>query len=253
MCSSEGIRVGFDILDSLPCRLMIQIASRGKNGVDEELKGSRGEIQRSGCCVREGSVDGSGGSAELSRARRSTKCWQETKRARSFSKTLLDLQPTRSLFGGRKRVRTVEDRTQKILRVQESSLDPHFRLFPPFPHSPPRPHSALPHFGDMQEEPTALPMTAISPPQSVAALLPAEIVDCIFSHFDFNYSLDAFTIDRNERTRILSKMSVIAEGWKGPARRRLCRTVWIVRWNQLAEGVPEWARGGPQNARIQYS
>ena len=94
-------------------------------------------------------------------------------------------------------------------------------------------------------------MTALTPTQSLAALLPPEIVDCIFSHFDFDYSIDAPRKDRMDLTRNLSNMSVIAEGWKGPARRRLCRTVRIVRWDQLAEGVPEWARGGLWNAYIQ--
>ena len=89
------------------------------------------------------------------------------------------------------------------------------------------------------------------PPQSVAGLLPAEIVDCIFSHFDFDYSIGAPRKDRMDLTRNFSNMSVIAEGWKGPARRLLCRTVRIESWDQLAEGVPEWARGGLQNARIQ--
>ena len=88
------------------------------------------------------------------------------------------------------------------------------------------------------------------PPQSIAALLPAEIVDCIFSHFDFDYSVDGSRSDRIERERTLSMMSVVAEGWKGPARRLLCRTVCVWSWNQLAEGVPEWARGGLQNSQI---
>ena len=91
------------------------------------------------------------------------------------------------------------------------------------------------------------------PPQSIATFLPAEIVDCIFSHFDFDYPVDAPRKDSIERHRNLSNMSVIAEGWKGPARRRLCRTVRIVRWEQLAEGVPEWARGGLQTANIQHT
>ena len=91
------------------------------------------------------------------------------------------------------------------------------------------------------------------PSQSVAALLPAEIVDCIFSHFDFDYSIHTDSLDRAKRSSNLSNMSVIAEGWKGPARRRLCRTVRFVRWDQLAEGVPEWARGGLQTANIQHT
>ena len=88
------------------------------------------------------------------------------------------------------------------------------------------------------------------PPQCVAALLPPEIIDCIFSHFDFDYSTNASGQDRIERGSNLSNMSVIAKGWKGPARRLLCRTVRIDRWDQMAEGVPEWARGGLQNVGI---
>ena len=45
-------------------------------------------------------------------------------------------------------------------------------------------------------------------------------------------------------------MSVIAEGWKGPARRLLCRTVVVKKWDRLAKGVPEWAKQGLQNVSI---
>ena len=86
--------------------------------------------------------------------------------------------------------------------------------------------------------------------QSAAALLPPEIVDCIFSHFDFDYSRNASRRERTERTSNLSNMSVVAEGWQGPARRLLCRTVRIARGDQLAEGVPEWARGGLRNVAM---
>ena len=92
-----------------------------------------------------------------------------------------------------------------------------------------------------------------TPSQSTAALLPPEIVDCIFEHFDFDYSLETRQQDQIVRSDNLSNMSVIAEGWRGPARRLLCRTVCVWRWEQLAEGVPEWARGGLQNASIQHS
>ena len=88
------------------------------------------------------------------------------------------------------------------------------------------------------------------PPQSVAALLPPEILDCIFEHFDFDSSLNTAGFVRAERSNNLSNMSVVAEGWKGPARRLLCRTVVVSRRDELAEGVPEWARGGLQNVAI---
>ena len=93
---------------------------------------------------------------------------------------------------------------------------------------------------------------APSRPQSAAALLPAEIVDCIFSHFDFrvDYSLDAEWYGRVKRDRFLSRISIVADGWTGPARRLLCRTVEIRRWEQLTRGVPEWARRGVRNLRV---
>ena len=125
-----------------------------------------------------------------------------------------------------------------------------FPLNPLFPEFSSFPCSPLPRFADMQDQSTALLMTALTPTQSIAALLPPEIVDCIFSHFDFDYSIEADEADGIERTSNLSNMSVIAEGWKGPARRLLCRTVCVWSWDRLAKGVPEWARGGLQNAQI---
>ena len=172
----------------------------------------------------------------------------------SFDSTFV-LLPSSSSFELKQRHRTVEDQTEKISRAQESSLDPLSRSFRSFPYSnsPRLPHSPLPRSLVMQNRSRTRSVAFPNPSQSVAALLPLEIVDCIFSHFDFSYSVDATGADGTERTGNLSNMSVIAEGWKGPARRRLCRTVRIVRWEQLAEGVPEWARGGLQTANIQHT
>ena len=89
--------------------------------------------------------------------------------------------------------------------------------------------------------------------QPIAALLPPEILDCIFEHLDFDYSLKASAQDRLERIRNLSNMSVVAEGWIGQARRLLCRSVEIGRWEQLEGGVPEWARSGLQNLSVDES
>ena len=76
-------------------------------------------------------------------------------------------------------------------------------------------------------------------PQSVAALLPEEILDSIFAQFGFNYSMDASARDRMERFSILSHMSVVAEGWTRPARRLLFRTVMIQGWSHLQREVEE--------------
>ena len=79
----------------------------------------------------------------------------------------------------------------------------------------------------MQNRSTTRRIATPLPLQSIAALLPAEIVDCIFFHLDFDYSIDASYENRKEWTPILSNMSVVAEGWKGPARRLLFRNVRI--------------------------
>ena len=132
----------------------------------------------------------------------------------------------------------------------ESEQDPPFGLFPSIPlvptNAPARPCNPSCDAPAMSHT-ILIPSTST---QSVAALLPPEIVDCIFSHFDFDYSIYTLGKDLMERTSNLSNMSVIAEGWREPARRLLCRTVRIVRWEQLAEGVSEWARGGLQNMAI---
>ena len=95
----------------------------------------------------------------------------------------------------------------------------------------------------MQNRSAARRIATPRPPQSIAALLPAEIVDCIFFHFDFNYSIDAAHQDAREGDRVLSKMSVVAEGWKGPARRLLFRKMRIRSWKHLQKTVKDWAGG----------
>ena len=77
------------------------------------------------------------------------------------------------------------------------------------------------------------------PPQSVAALLPEEILDSIFAQFGFNYSLDARWEDRDERNINLNNVSVVAEGWTRPARRLLFRSVKIWSWSHMQEVVEE--------------
>lgn len=77
--------------------------------------------------------------------------------------------------------------------------------------------------------------------QSTLALFPPEITDCIFSHFDFDYSTQARLENRIERDDTLSNMSVIAEGWKGPARRILFRSRIIQSWADLTSEVGVWA------------
>ena len=78
-------------------------------------------------------------------------------------------------------------------------------------------------------------------PQSVAVLLPEEIVDLILAQIGFDYSVDASRQDRWERSEILSDISVIAEGWTRPARRLLVKSVKVWTWPQLEETVPGWA------------
>ena len=95
-------------------------------------------------------------------------------------------------------------------------------------------------------------LTSPRPPQSIAALLPAEIVDCIFFHLDFDYSIDASYADRKGCKPILSNMSVVTEGWKGPARRLLFRNVRIRSWEHLQEKVEDWAGGEASGLELEF-
>lgn len=130
-----------------------------------------------------------------------------------------------------------------LVETVESRPFPEFRRLSP-PHVLPA--------RNMRTRTRTRSATVPRPPQAIAALLPPEIVDCIFSHFDFDYAMDASREDSSERSRTLSAMSVIAEGWTGPARRLLCRTVFIGDWDELVKGVPEWARG-VKNLTVDYS
>ena len=93
----------------------------------------------------------------------------------------------------------------------------------------------------MQTRSTNRRITTPRPSQSIAALLPAEIVECIFFHFDFDYSIVAG--DVTEITTTLSNVSLVAEAWKSPARRLLFKTVRIGSWEHLQEKVEDWAGG----------
>lgn len=50
----------------------------------------------------------------------------------------------------------------------------------------------------------------------------------------------------------MSTMSVVAEGWTAPARRKLCQRVEISRPEQLVQGVPKWARLGMKRLDINF-
>ena len=56
--------------------------------------------------------------------------------------------------------------------------------------------------------------------------------------------------DTEERFGVLSDVSVVAEGWKWPARRLLCKTVRIKSWKHLQEMVEDWAGGEVRNLHI---
>ena len=86
------------------------------------------------------------------------------------------------------------------------------------------------------------------PPHFIAALLPAEIVDCVFSHFDhvdesrqriereFGWaSADKF----KERRSALDELSTVVSSWTGSARRLLVKDIKIHTMKQL-KTVPNW-------------
>ena len=152
-----------------------------------------------------------------------------------FLETAFDLQPPSSLLELNGSARTIEYWTERILRVKESSLDPLFRSFRYSLEFPVLPHSSLSFHATMQNQSVSPPMSTPRQPQSVAALLPEEILDSIFAQFGFNYSMDANARDRMERFSILSHMSVVAEGWTRLARRLVFRTVRIKGWTHLQE------------------
>ena len=125
--------------------------------------------------------------------------------------------------------------------MKESSLNPLFRCFRYSLTFLVLLRSFLPFLATMQNQ-ALLPSASTScQPQSVAALLPEEILDSIFAQFGYDFSTDAGESVRLERYSNLSNMSVIAEGWMKPARRLLFRTVKVETWEHLQEEVGEWA------------
>ena len=118
-------------------------------------------------------------------------------------------------------------------------MDPLSRSFRYSLEFPVLPHSSLAFLATMQNQSTTLSISTPHQPQSVAALLPEEIVDAIFAQLGLDCSLDAKARDRMERYRNLSYISVVAEGWTRPARRLLFRTVTIREWSHLQEEVRE--------------
>ena len=116
------------------------------------------------------------------------------------------------------------------------------------------PHSPLPRFADMQDHSTALLTTAPRPLQSIAALLPTEIVDCIFSHFHFDERVEEEAdLVELERTGNLDNMSVIAEKWTGPARRLLFRNRRVKSWADGTSEVGGIAGGYVRNMTLAWS
>lgn len=87
--------------------------------------------------------------------------------------------------------------------------------------------------------PTSSATTAAPSQQSTAALLPQEVIDQIFRHFDFNYSLDADSFDLRKRVSGLSRASRVVKSWTAPARRLLFRTV-VVEFHPPSTLRREW-------------
>ena len=85
----------------------------------------------------------------------------------------------------------------------------------------------------MQNLSLLLSASTLNRRQSIAALLPEEILDLVFAVEGFflgDSTDDGLEGDENEegRARHLSDLSVVAEGWTTPARRLLFRTVQII-------------------------
>ena len=70
----------------------------------------------------------------------------------------------------------------------------------------------------------AIPLPVV---HSVAAYLPAEILDSVFSHLDFDYDIDASQRSVTTRDGSLAACSRVAKPWLGPARRLLFRNISI--------------------------
>ena len=79
------------------------------------------------------------------------------------------------------------------------------------------------------------PSSTAPPPvvYSAAARLPAEILDSIFSHLDFDYDIDASGRSVATRDGSLDVFSRVAPSWLGPARRLLFRNISIKNLDDL--------------------
>ena len=77
-------------------------------------------------------------------------------------------------------------------------------------------------------------------PQSIAALIPEEIVDSVIQHLSFDYSMDVDWQEYMERVECLSSVSRVVSGWKEPARRMLMRSIKLSTLEGL-QTMPEWA------------
>ena len=128
---------------------------------------------------------------------------------------------------------------------RSSNLDASSQISP-FRHRRLRMAAASP-----ETTPDAFPRCTLlpPPPQSIAALLPAEILDCIFSHFYSAYSLDAQIGSRIDRDDNLIRFSLVAPAWNGTARRFL-RRVTIASFEHLGEEVPDWVGGAVRSLKV---
>ena len=157
-----------------------------------------------------------------------------------ISRPTFNLHPPSSLLKLNERAWTVEYCNEKLLRGEEPSLDPLSRYFRYSLEIPALPHSSLLLLPVMQNQSLVPSTSTPRRHQSVAALLPAEIVDSIFAQFGYDYARDVSHQDLVERKRDLSNMSVVAEGWLNPARRLLATKVSIWSWRHLQEEVGEY-------------
>ena len=164
-----------------------------------------------------------------------------TLRGFEISLATFDLQPPSSLLKLNGRARQVEAWIERTLRVKESSLDPLFRSFRYSHKFPVLPHFPLLLLPAMQTRSRRRAVATPRRPQSVAALLPEEIVDSIFAQFGYDFSTPSWYPAQLGRLGDLSNMSVVAEGWLKPARRLLFSKVIIEEWEHLQETVDDEA------------
>ena len=90
----------------------------------------------------------------------------------------------------------------------------------------------------MQNRSIPPPTSTLRQPQSTAALLPDEILDCVFSKLVD--SSDRWVYDWTAQTD-LELMSMVSGRWKESARRLLFRKIRIRSWKHLLEDVDGWA------------